>query len=472
MSRLIVVSNRVAAPTGGKPQAGGLAVAVHAALKNRPGLWYGWSGRVAEDPDQRPQMMARGGVSYAVTDLSTADYQEYYSGFANRVLWPILHYRVDLAEFSRLDLSGYMRVNAWFARQVSEILEPDDVVWVHDYHMMPLARFLRERGHRNRMGFFLHIPLPPPEILHALPRHADVVGALTDFDLVGFQTPNDRDNFARYLQEAGGIGRMGNSQFDINGRRVQLGAFPVGIDTGTMMKAARRASSSRFVRELKGSLGNAAMLVGVDRLDYSKGIAGRLDAYERFLAENPEWRGKVSYVQITPKSRSDIPEYMDMDRQVSEKVGHINGAWGDVSWTPIRYINQSYSRTALATIYRCARVGLVTPLRDGMNLVAKEYVASQDPNDPGVLVLSRFAGAVRDLREGALVVNPHETEGMAAAIRQALEMPLEERRARYIRMMRVLRSQDINAWAADFLEALEQPAARRSLTNNLRAMFM
>ncbi|MFC0283736.1 alpha,alpha-trehalose-phosphate synthase (UDP-forming) [Camelimonas abortus] len=472
MSRLIVVSNRVALPTDGKPQAGGLAVAVRAALKNRPGVWYGWSGRVSDQPDSRPEFLEHGGVQYAVTDLSAADFQEYYSGFANRVLWPILHYRVDLAEFSRLDLSGYLRVNEWFAAQVSDMLQPDDVVWVHDYHMMPLARFLRRRGHQNRMGFFLHIPLPPPEILQALPHHAEVVGALVDFDLVGFQTPNDRDNFARYLQEAGAAGRAGAARFDIGGRRVHLGAFPVGIDAAFMKKAARRGAATRFMRELKASLGDAAMIIGVDRLDYSKGIAGRLDAYEQFLAENARWRGRVSYVQITPKSRSDIPEYMEMDRQVSEKVGHINGAWGDVSWTPIRYINQSYSRTALAAIYRCARVGLVTPLRDGMNLVAKEYVASQDPEDPGVLILSRFAGAVRELREGALVVNPHEIEGVAQAIRQALEMPLEERRARYLRMMRVVESQDIAAWANEFLDALEMSQARRGLVANLRTMFM
>ncbi|GGC54648.1 alpha,alpha-trehalose-phosphate synthase (UDP-forming) [Chelatococcus reniformis] len=471
MSRLIVVSNRVAMPSRGKPQAGGLAVAVNAALKHRSGIWFGWSGNVVDPPDSRPRLLTRGEITYAVTDLSTADLQEYYSGFANRVLWPILHYRVDLAEFTRSDLSGYIRVNETFANQISTILEPDDVIWVHDYHLMPLARYLRARGHTNKIGFFLHIPLPPPDILRALPHHAEIVGAMADYDVVGFQTENDRDNFARYLMVNGGTVSPDGNTYDVHGRSVSLGAFPVAIDTASYAKTARRASRSQFISTMKGSLGQSQLIMGVDRLDYSKGIGNRLDAFETFLEDNSDWLGRVSYLQITPKSRSDIPEYIEMDRMVSTRVGQINGTYGNVSWTPIRYINQTYSRTALAGLYRLARVALVTPLRDGMNLVAKEFVAAQDPEDPGALVLSHFAGAVSELRDGALVVNPHETEGMAAAIRRALEMPLEERKVRHARMMRALLANNIDCWAKSFLKALEDARPRATPVNNIRTLF-
>ncbi len=473
MSRLVVISNRVAVPDpGGNGQtAGGLAVAVNAALKNRAGIWFGWSGRIVDAPSDEPEVVRHDSVTYAVVDLSPADFDEYYSGFANRVLWPILHYRVDLAEFTRSDLSGYIRVNETFANQVSKILAPDDVVWVHDYHMMPLARYLRARGHDNKIGFFLHIPLPPPDILRALPHHAEIIGALADYDLVGFQTENDRDNFTRYLTQSGGSsGRDGGIQ-DAHGRSPRTGVFPVGIDTEAFASAARRMSASSFIRDVKNSLSGRSMVMGVDRLDYSKGIPHRMEAFERFLTAYPNWRGRVTYLQITPKSRSEIAEYAEIDQAVSAKAGQINGTFGEVAWTPIRYINKTHSRDALAGLYRIARAALVTPLRDGMNLVAKEYVAAQDAEDPGVLILSQFAGASLELRDGALMVNPHETEGVAAAIRRALEMPLAERRVRHQRMMSVIEKNDIDRWAERFLSALGETRRRGSIVSNIRALF-
>ncbi|WP_084539788.1 alpha,alpha-trehalose-phosphate synthase (UDP-forming) [Azorhizobium doebereinerae] len=458
MSRLIVVSNRVAVPqANGKVSAGGLAVAVNAALKERSGIWFGWSGKITEQPSERPAISSRNGVKYAVVDLKEDDYQEYYNGFANRVLWPILHYRVDLAEFHRSDLSGYIRVNRNFAEHVSKIIEDDDILWVHDYHMMPLARYLRERGHKNRIGFFLHIPMPPPELIQTLPRHGEIIGSLAHYDLLGFQTENDKENFGRYLESRGGQATADRKAYDIGGRRVRVGAFPVAIETESFARRARHAMRTNFMKDFKASLGDKKMVLGVDRLDYSKGIPNRLEAFETLLRTTPEWHQKVTFVQITPKSRTEVPEYAEMDRYVSTKAGQINGDYGHVSWTPLRYVNRTYSRSALAGLYRAADVAMVTPLRDGMNLVAKEFVAAQDPENPGVLLLSQFAGAAAEMGGGALMVNPHETEGVAAALRRALEMPLAERRERHARMMAVLTDHDIDHWAQSFLDALTEP---------------
>lgn len=463
MSRLIVVSNRVAVPqAGGKAAAGGLAVAVNAALKERSGVWFGWSGRITEEPSDRPTVTTRNRIKYAVIDLKEGDYQEYYNGFANRVLWPILHYRVDLAEFQRADLSGYIRVNQIFADHVSKIIQPDDIIWIHDYHMMPMAKYLRERGLANRIGFFLHIPMPPPELIQALPRHGEILGSLAHFDLVGFQTESDRDNFGRYLVTRGGQATAAPGVYEIAGRRTRIAAFPVGIETEAFARRARHAGRTNYVKSFRRSLGGRKLIIGVDRLDYSKGIPQRLEAYETLLRTSPEWHDKMTFVQITPKSRTEVPEYMEMDRFLSHKAGHINGLYGDVAWTPLRYVNRTYSRSALAGFYRAANVAMVTPLRDGMNLVAKEFVAAQDPENPGVLVLSQFAGAAAELAGGALMVNPHETEGMAASLKRALEMPLEERRERYERMMAVLMRNDIDKWAGTFLAELSPATAKPS----------
>jgi trehalose 6-phosphate synthase len=470
-TRLIIVSNRVAVPdAGGNLPPGGLAVAVKAALKNRTGLWFGWSGKAQDETDSEPRMIERNKITYVVIDISTHDFQEYYNGFANRVLWPILHYRVDLAEFSRADLSGYMRVNRLFADKLGELIEEDDVIWVHDYHLMPLAKELRARGHANPIGFYLHIPCAPPDILVALPRHQEILGSLSFYDLVGFQTENDRDNFNHYLVSHGGQPGRDGTTFTLDGRQVRTGAFPVGIETAAYARLARNAARSNFVREIEESLGGRKLVLGVDRLDYSKGILHRINAFDRFLEMNPDWRSRVTFLQITPRSRADIQEYAAIEDEVTTLVGRINGRYGEASWTPIRYVNRSYSRTALAGLYRAANVALVTPLRDGMNLVAKEFVAAQNAQDPGVLVLSQFAGAAAEL-DRALIVNPHETEGVAAALKRALDMPLEERRQRYKKMFEHLARNDIERWAKNYLGTLADTRQRPGLLDGLRTLF-
>jgi trehalose 6-phosphate synthase len=467
--RLIIVSNRVAVPDARKHFAGGLTVAVKAALRDRAGVWFGWSGDISEEQTTAPRHLQRGRVGYAVIDLAEADYQEYYNGFANRVLWPVLHYRVDLQEYSRTDQSGYMRVNSLFADQLDKIIEEDDVVWVHDYHLFPLARELRARGRTNPIGFFLHIPCAPPDILQTLPNHEEILGSLVHYDLVGFQTENDRDNFAHYLLSQGA--RQGRGfNFTLDARQTRLGAFPVGIETAVYARLARNAARSRFVNEMVDSLNGQKLVLGVDRLDYSKGIIHRLNAFDRFLEANPEWRQRVTFLQVTPKSRDEIREYAAIDNEVSTLIGKINGRFGEAAWTPVRYVNRSYSRTVLAGVYRAADVALVTPLRDGMNLVAKEFVAAQDPEAPGALILSQFAGAAAEL-EGAVIVNPHEVEGVAAAIKQALEMPLDERRERHGPMLAHLIEHSVEQWSDSFLSTLGETRQRPSLIEGLRAMF-
>ncbi|HEY8000093.1 MAG TPA: trehalose-6-phosphate synthase [Pseudolabrys sp.] len=457
MARLVIVSNRVGVPDSGA-RAGGLEVSIRPALRKRGGVWFGWSGKVTDGDPGPAKTVEKDNVAYVTIGLRQDDYDEFYNGFANRVLWPILHYRLDLAEFTRRDLGGYIRVNEFFANNLGKLLRPDDVIWVHDYHFIPLARALRERGYKNKIGFFIHVPFPPPEILTALPNHERLIAALGNYDLVGFQTEVDATNFSRYLANEAGLKRLDAETFDYDGRAVRVGVFPVGVETEALARLARRAIESNFVRGVLGSLSGRAMIIGVDRLDYSKGIPERMNAYERFLTIFPDWHNNVTYLQITPHSRSGIPEYSDIARLVGEVVGRINGNFGEASWTPVRYINKAHSRTALAGLYRAARVGLVTPLRDGMNLVAKEFVAAQNPEDPGALILSRFAGAARECT-AALLVNPYDPEGVAIAINRALSMPHEERLQRHAVNFRALMQNDLSHWAERFLETLENPPA-------------
>ncbi|MCB1487302.1 MAG: alpha,alpha-trehalose-phosphate synthase (UDP-forming) [Bauldia sp.] len=458
MSRLIVVSNRVPPPADKGASAGGLAVALQAALRDRGGLWLGWSGETAESDSESDQIRTRveGNITFSLVDLTKRDQEEYYSGFANRALWPLLHYRLDLADFDRRDTTGYFRVNAFFARILAAQVRPDDVIWVQDYHLIPLAAELRARGITNKIGFFLHIPWPPPDVFFAMPWHRRLLEAFTSYDLVGFQIDYDAENFVNCLVREG-LGReTSRGTFRAGDREFKIGAFPIGIETEEFTKIAEEAEHNALVKRMAVSLQGRKLIMGVDRLDYSKGIDQRMLAYERYLENNPASHGRVVYLQVTPKSRSEVPEYADMQREIAETAGRINGAFSDLDWVPIRYINRTIKRTTLAGLYRLADVGLVTPLRDGMNLVAKEFVAAQDPEDPGVLVLSRFAGAAREL-DGAVLVNPYDMESTAGAIAGAVSMPLDERISRWRSMYDQLLRYNVGRWCEDFLEALETP---------------
>jgi trehalose 6-phosphate synthase len=451
MPRIFVISNRVSIPSNqAAVHAGGLEVALRALLKKNRCVWVGWSGKaVAEPADVEIRHQSVDGTDYVVTDLSRQDFDEYYNGFANRVLWPVLHYRQDLAEFSRRDLSGYLRVNDHFADLLSGHLEPDDVVWVHDYHLLPLARVLRARGFSNRIGFFLHIPMPPPEVVSAMPHHERVIGALVDYDLVGFQTDTDTANFARYIaRQFGSSPHLGALPGGL-----RIGTFPVGIEADQFARMAVQAQDDPMIERLALSIPN--LVIGVDRLDYSKGLGLKFQAFEHVLKNHSKWCGQVTFLQVTPKSRSAIPEYAAMEQELDTLSGRINADYGDALWTPIRFVTRAYSRDILAGLFRAARVGVVTPLRDGMNLVAKEYVAAQDEADPGVLVLSEFAGAAADLRS-ALLVNPNDPESVAGAIHRALMMPLDERKSRHRELLRAVHQTDISKWGERFISRLRK----------------
>ncbi|MGN6113592.1 MAG: alpha,alpha-trehalose-phosphate synthase (UDP-forming) [Luteimonas sp.] len=458
MGRLVVVSNRVALP--GENRAGGLAVALQAALEDRAkqrhgGLWFGWSGKIDPNRSGRLREEQADGITYATIDLSRRDHADYYNGFANRSLWPLLHFRMDLVDYSRETWAAYRRVNALFAEKLAPMLHDDDLVWVHDYHLIPLAALLRERGVRARIGFFLHVPMPSSDLLAALPQHGRLFEGLSAYDLVGFQTERDLERFQDYVR-LWGRGRVVSPGVleTAGGRRLRAGAFPISIDTAQIERQAAEAVDKPSVRSLRESLSGRALAIGVDRLDYSKGLPERFRAFERYLQRHPEQRGKLTFLQIAPVSRGEVAEYKALRQELERLAGHVNGGHAEPDWTPMRYVNRNFGHPTLTGFYRIARLGLVTPLRDGMNLVAKEYVASQDPDDPGVLVLSTFAGAARELDAGALLVNPYDLDGVADAIAAAMRMRAPERRQRWKAMMDVLRTRDIHAWRRDYLAAL------------------
>lgn len=446
-----MVSNRVALP--GEARAGGLAIALRAAIEERGGIWFGWSGRVAEESGTVHEQQA-GNIRFITIDLSAQDRDEYYNGFANRTLWPLLHFRIDLVDYSRETYAGYQRVNALFAERLAPLLQDDDLVWIHDYHLIPLAQQLRERGARCRMGFFLHVPMPSSDILAALPDHRLLFESLSAYDLVGFQTERDLERFQDYVRLFGRGRVVEHGVLETpRGRRLHAGSFPISIDTARIRELAARSVSRPGFKRMIASLSGRALAIGVDRLDYSKGLPERFRAFERYLQRHPEQRGRMTYLQIAPLSRGEVPEYRTLRQELEQLAGHINGTHADADWTPVRYVNRNYPHASLAGFLRLARVALVTPLRDGMNLVAKEFVAAQDGDDPGVLILSSFAGAARELQH-ALLVNPYDLDGVADAIAQALSMPLDERKERWQAMLDRLSHHDITAWRHHFLSTL------------------
>ena len=452
--RLVLVSNRVVDPR--KPAAGGLAVALGDVVADTGGMWFGWSGQVIENGAPGEGELHRsqaGGILLATVDLSREDHHNYYLGYSNQALWPAFHYRLDLAEFERGFFEGYQRVNRLFARKLSGLLQPDDRIWIHDYHLIPLAAELRALGCTQRIGFFLHIPLPPPPILAAIPRHEMLLRWFFAYDLIGLQTRLDVDHFGHFVQDEAQAQRLSDDRFRAYGHTLCARAFPIGIDVDEFQRLARSRESQDTYAMLKDQYAKRRLLVGVDRLDYSKGLPQRFRAFRELLASYPENRLSATLIQIASPSRETLHAYEDIRHELEGLSGEINGNYGELDWMPIRYIHRTWSRRRLAGLYRNARVALVTPLRDGMNLVAKEFIAVQDPEDPGVLVLSRFAGAAEQLRE-ALLVNPYDISATAQTIQRALRMPLDERRERHAALFEHVKREDVHHWRRMFLAAL------------------
>jgi trehalose 6-phosphate synthase len=441
MGRLVIASNRVPSSKERVQPAGGLTVGLKDAIKGEPSLWFGWSGsaqgREVEQPE--PTIEEQGGVTYATIDLTAAQHKGFYQGFSNGILWPVCHYRLGLMQYSREELEIYLAVNTLFARTLKPLLRPDDDIWVQDYQLITMGAALRDLGVGNRIGFFLHIPFPPWGLFQALPGAERLLRDLGRYDVIGVQTPDDADNLNGCLQAVG--------------MEVRAQAFPIGIDPKSFAKDAVSGGRSAEVKRFDEALRDRSLILGVDRLDYSKGLPERFNGFDRLLRRFPEHRGRVSFLQVAPVSRGDVQQYRALRRQLDELAGRINGEWAEMDWNPLRYITRAVPRKVLASVHRRARVGLVTPLRDGMNLVAKEYVAAQDPENPGALVLSRFAGAAPELPD-ALLVNPYDPDEIAEALHQALSMPLAERKRRWTAMHEAVTRTTAATWARDFLAVL------------------
>jgi len=454
MTRLVAVSNRVARPTGDTKTTGGLAVGVLAALEEYGGIWFGWNGKTTDGEPGDALIEQAGKITYATIDLNDQAYELYYNGFSNTSLWPVCHYLLGYFRYDRREYAGYLRVNNLFARKLLPLLQEDDVIWVHDYHLIPLASELRRLGVTNPIGFFLHVPFPDIEVLRVLPVYRELLRALCAYDIVGVHTPGDLRSFNEAVaeREIGGISAADrrNAAHD---RPVRADVFPIGIDVDGCQRLALGTGSGDKTERMVHHLHGRDLIIGVDRLDYSKGLEERFRAVEKLFENYAETRGKVSFIQIAPKTRAGVRAYKDIRHALEQAAGEINGRYADIDWVPIRYLNRAFDRGTLMGFFREATIGLVTPIRDGMNLVAKEFVAAQDPEDPGVLVLSRMAGAAYELPE-AVLVNPYDIDGVAEGLHAALCMPLDERKERHQAMMVTLKKNSINAWRTKFVDAL------------------
>ena len=457
--RLVAVSNRVG-PVRGAAAAGGLAVGLVDALREHGGLWFGWSGHTVAAGKARQRSEKVEGLTLATLDLAQKELESYYNGFCNNCLWPLLHFRIDLTRFERQQFETYRRVNGRFAQALAKLLRPRDLVWVHDFHLIPLAEELRRRRIRQRAGFFLHTPFPPTEILSTLPVHEELIRSLFAYDLLGFQTDEDLRRFQEHIRHAYG-GQARGDTVRAFGRELKAGAFPIGIDVERFHQYAFTAPGNREFGRMRKVLRGRDQFIGVDRLDYSKGLLRRMDAFGRYLEKHPKAHGQVILLQVAPVSRGSLESYRDFRQELDREAARVNGRFARFDWTPVHYLNRALPRRTLAGLYRASRVGIVTPMRDGMNLVAKEYVAAQDPADPGVLVLSRFAGAACQMK-AALLVNPYDGEEIAEAMHVAKEMRPQERRRRHEDLMKSLNDYDVGRWRKDFVSALiKAPPWRR-----------
>ena len=450
MNRLVVVSNRVPTPGSGT-QAGGLAVALAGLMAQRGGVWFGWSGNVSNDHQVHSHV--DGGVQYATIDLTKNEHDRYYNEFSNSTLWPLLHSMPELMTFDRRNAQVYRAVNERMAGALAPMLRPTDLLWIHDYHLMAMPAMLRARGVTAPIGFFLHIPFPSADMLASVPEAGALIRDLVCADLIGFQTQNDVENFAEAAHRLAGATRLTGGWLHVDGRRVRLGAFPVEIEARDFAVTAEHAWRGAPTERLRRSLQGQKLVLGVDRLDPTKGLVQRLAGYRRLLETRPDWRRRVTMLQIAAESRKDVTAYRTLREAVDREGGAINSEWSEPDWTPLRIVARAGARATMAGYMREARVGLVTPLRDGMNLVAKEYIAAQDPQDPGVLVLSRFAGAARQLNS-AIIINPHDPDELADALDMALRMSLGERQERWQACWRAIDGATPALWGRTFLATL------------------
>lgn len=466
--RLVVVSNRLPVvldkDTAGdwcaKPGAGGLVSALLPVLRHRGGMWIGWPGTSSAPGELDAALAAVAqdtGYTLEPVTLSAEQVQNFYQGFSNEIIWPLFHDLQSLCNFDPAYWRAYGEVNQRYAEVIARNSRDSDFIWVHDYHLMSVAQNLHQLGNHSRTAFFLHIPFPPLDIYVKLPWRFQFLRALLEYDLIGFQTLRDRRNFVQCLRtlipEVSVQGKGQILTIQHGERTVRVGSFPISIDYNTFEKDAGTPEVSAKTEELRSQLSHRQMILGVDRLDYTKGIPQRLLAFRHFLQNHPDMHDKVTLAQVIVPSREDIPRYHELKTQIERLVSEINGQFTRPGgWVPIHYAFRCLTRTELLAYYRAANVALVTPLKDGMNLVAKEYCACSLDEDRA-LILSEFAGAAAELQRDALLVNPNDVEGVSAALHQALTMPPEERRARMRRLRRIVREHDIFWWVDSYLRA-------------------
>ena len=460
MTRLVVISNRVATPGRQQAAQGGLAVALVAALRQSGGIWFGWNGKVTRYPGRQPSLHEDGPITFATLPLSQRGYHDYYMGYANSSLWPLFHFQLHAFDYQRAWLEGYQRVNRHLARKLLPLLHGDEAVWVHDYHCIPMGAELRNAGVQQPLGFFLHIPFPPYQVLRVLPDYEYLLQCLCQYNLVGLQTEADRLAFVDAVLQTDPQARVHGDHLQAWGRTLRTHAFPISIHVDEVAAMAERGRRSTQTRRLQSRMtDHRELIIGIDRLDYSKGLPQRFRAFERLLERYPGNRGSVEFLQIAAPSRTDVPQYQEIRDELNALSGEINGRYAEYDWIPLHYLNKAFVRATIMGFLSISRVGLVTPLRDGMNLVAKEFVAAQDPQDPGVLVLSKFAGVAYELGD-ALIVNPYDLDEVAEALSTALAMPLQERTRRWRAMLEVLQHNDLFHWTDAFLQALTAPARK------------
>lgn len=466
LQRLVVVSNRLPASLkeeGGewkvKAGAGGLVTALAPVLKNRGGMWIGWSGTSDPDVDVDgllADFSAEAGYELRTVPLTEEEVDGYYFGFSNEIIWPLFHDLQTRCRFHPRYWRTYLDVNFKFAEAVARRTTPDDYIWIQDYHLMHQAFFLKSMGVRRNLGFFLHIPFPTPDIFMKLPWRWKVIQALTEYDLVGFQTMQDRRNFVgclhRLMPEAKVEGRGAVVTVDLGNRKFRLGAFPISIDFNQFSEMASREEVGQKTFELREALRHRKIILGVDRLDYTKGIPERIRSIQTLLRRYPDLKGRINFIQIAVPSREEVDEYKDLRLEIEQLVGRVNGEFSIPGWVPVHYHYRNLPHDELVAFYAAADIGLVTPLRDGMNLVAKEYCACNNSED-GVLVLSEFAGAAAQLQKHAYLVNPYDMEGIAKALHRAFHWGKEERRSNMVHLRDHVRKNNIFWWVDSFLQA-------------------
>jgi trehalose 6-phosphate synthase len=449
-----MVSNRVI-DFNVAQQAGGVGVAIYNTLARQSGFWFGWDGQIDDSDSPEIKTTVVDGHTTVTGPLTAADYNDYYLGYSNSVLWPVFHNRLDLAQFEAGYYSSYVAVNQKFARQLAPLIEPDDVIWVHDYHLLPMALELRKLGIENPIGYFLHIPVGPAQALLAIPENKEIARALSAYDLIGLQTQSDVRNMIDFLQQSVFGRLLPSGRIRVFEAELDIGCFPVGIDPRDFAFGPGEAEALAAA-----DTSETNRIIGIDRLDYTKGLPQKFRSYGKFLEEFPQHRRRIVLSQFAPPTRESVEAYADIKAELESLAGSINGRYSELDWVPINYIHRTIPRSELRDVYRSSHIGWVTPLMDGMNLVAKEYIASQNPADPGVLILSMFAGAAAQLSD-AVLVNPYDPNDMVQGLRIAVEMTLDERRARHEKLLSVVRKSDSDAWSRSYFSALVKAGQRR-----------